>query len=232
MRMGSVRLTKGDDGQREVEPPYFLPPEGNVSMTTADWIAAFGLLSFALWLYQRSHLPNEQPSNVMGNKQGYILVNAVSHARHLPVPAVHAFTYPTLSVLVDVKALTRGELDLGTVDKVPFPGSGSRLFRYTSRHAWIFSSGCKSFTRLMNIRPASYLLDDGIENSTLLDRLHAFGRLRGMEEHQLGLDEAGDVWLMTSPSYMGFEGINPLSIWLCYDCEKKLQTVLLEVCLD
>ncbi|KIM29341.1 hypothetical protein M408DRAFT_8355 [Serendipita vermifera MAFF 305830] len=38
-----------------------------------------------------------------------------------------------------------------------------------------------------------------------------------------------DLWLLTSPSYFGFEGINPLSTWFCYDKTRSLILVLLEV---
>jgi len=36
-----------------------------------------------------------------------------------------------------------------------------------------------------------------------------------------------NVWLVTMPSFLGFEGINPLSVWYCYN--DKLECVVLEV---
>ena len=52
-----------------------------------------------------------------------------------------------------------------------------------------------------------------------------------MEQQALGVQdgELDEVWLLTSPSYFGFEGINPLSVWFCYSRDRHLKLVLLEV---
>lgn len=37
-----------------------------------------------------------------------------------------------------------------------------------------------------------------------------------LKGHGIAGEEVGRVWLVTMPSYFGFEGINPLSVWYCY----------------
>ncbi|CAG8721915.1 10012_t:CDS:1, partial [Acaulospora colombiana] len=94
-------------------------------------------------------------------RNGFIVINRVSHARYLPSPASHAFIYPTLSIYADVNALTNGQLSLG--------------------NGWLFGSGTRPWSRVTNIRPSAYLLDDGIQGKTLMERLQDFFRLRGVE---------------------------------------------------
>jgi DUF1365 family protein len=148
------------------------------------------------------------PSNATKatERNGFIVVNRVSHSRYLPSPASHAFIYPTLSVYVDVNALTAGQLNVG--------------------NGWLFGSGTRPWSRVTNIRPSAYLLDDGVEGKTLMERLQDFFRLKGIDCSWL---KEGGAWLLTSPSYMGYEGINPLNVWFCYGEDQKLRIVLLEV---
>ncbi|KAJ6464266.1 hypothetical protein C8R47DRAFT_1026218, partial [Mycena vitilis] len=118
--------------------------------------------------------------------RGYILENSVTHARLFPAESTHAFTYPTLSLLLSLNALEDHSLDLG--------------------RGWIFGYGGR-WARLVGLRPAPYLTDNG---STIRQRLEEVMLDRGF-----GAD-LDDAWMMTMPSLLGFEGINPLTVYFCY----------------
>ncbi|KAH8112067.1 hypothetical protein DFH11DRAFT_1842237 [Phellopilus nigrolimitatus] len=125
----------------------------------------------------------------------YILQNKVTHARLLPTSSAHAFVYPTLSLLLPLSALESHALDLGL----------GRLFGYSAAGA--------PRMRVTGIRPEAYLLDydpTGQQKSIrakLEDVLGRFGHDAGQLE---------DAWMMTMPSYLGVEGINPLTVFYCY----------------
>lgn len=38
-----------------------------------------------------------------------------------------------------------------------------------------------------------------------------------------------DAWMLTMPGYLGFEGINPLTVYFLYDSNNEAWAVLLEV---
>lgn len=119
--------------------------------------------------------------------QAYILRNQVTHARHLPLEASHAFTYPTLSLLVSLDALERGSLDLG--------------------RGWIFGYG-GLWGRLVGLRSEPYV--------TGQKALSIRNKLEGILGHRGYVDTMDDAWMMTMPSFLGFEGINPLTVYFCY----------------
>ncbi|RXK35829.1 hypothetical protein M231_06923 [Tremella mesenterica] len=50
-----------------------------------------------------------------------------------------------------------------------------------------------------------------------------------LSKHDVRKEMIGKVWLITMPSYLGFEGINPLSVWYVYTREGELGWVILEV---
>lgn len=41
--------------------------------------------------------------------------------------------------------------------------------------------------------------------------------------------EVDEVWMMTMPSICGFQGINPLTTYFCYDSQLKFRVLVLEV---
>lgn len=49
-----------------------------------------------------------------------------------------------------------------------------------------------------------------------------------LEEYEIDLVNAHDVWLLTIPKALGW-GFNPVSFWLCFDINKNLKIVLAEV---
>lgn len=132
--------------------------------------------------------------------KGYILENQVTHARLLPVESKHAFTYPSLSLLLSLNALEDHSLDLG--------------------QGWIFGYGGR-WARLVGIRPAPYLSDNG---GSIRERLEKVLVDRGFADG--GLE---DAWMMTMPSLLGFEGINPLTVYFCYRPGGKFFLTVLEV---
>lgn len=44
------------------------------------------------------------------------------------------------------------------------------------------------------------------------------------------MDELLDVWILTMPTYLGYEGMNPLTVYFAYKKDGSPWLVLLEVC--
>ena len=123
-----------------------------------------------------------------------------SHARHLPKPSKHAFSYPLLYLGVDVDALESGSLDL--------PG---RLLGF----------GGRPWTKCLGLRTDGYL-HPGPESLRQKAELL-------LVEQGLGKMDMSQMWLVSMPSFIGFEGINPLSVWYIYSDKRDLTCVILEV---
>ena len=138
--------------------------------------------------------------------RAYILQNRVSHARLLPVASRHSFVYPTLSLLVSLHALETRQLDL--------------------LGGWLFSYG-GLWGRLTGLRPSAYLHDaPGRDERSITQKLVDLLDQQGWPGSTLH-----DAWLMTMPSFLAFEGINPLSVYFCYRRgSPSLWLVVLEVC--
>lgn len=135
--------------------------------------------------------------------QGYILRNRVTHIRGLPVSSSHAFRYFTLSLLLSVDALESGKLDLAS--------------------GWVFGYG-GIWGRLLGLRSQPYL--NTLSSSSIRRKLE--DELR--RHHLLGGNETfEDAWMMTMPSILGNEGINPLTVYFCYKAH-ALWAVVFEVC--
>ncbi|KAI0742834.1 hypothetical protein C8Q80DRAFT_1346406 [Daedaleopsis nitida] len=138
----------------------------------------------------------------------YILENQVTHARLLPTPSAHAFSYPTLALFLSLDALEAHSLDLA--------------------HGWLFGYGGTSW-RVAGLRSAAYLLPD--PRRSIKEKLREVLGQYGHDARRLG-----EVWLLTMPSYMGYEGINPLTVHYCYEKvegggerEDRLAWVVLEI---
>ncbi|KAL0952480.1 hypothetical protein HGRIS_006744 [Hohenbuehelia grisea] len=136
--------------------------------------------------------------------QGYIVKNAVTHARFLPIASEHSFRYSTLSLLVSLTALERGDLDVA--------------------RGWLFGYG-GLWGRLTALRADPYLETEPRNPSirrklekTLANRLpFGYGQ------------QLTDAWMMTMPSYLGFEGINPLTVYFCYNPDGECWACVLEI---
>ena len=123
-----------------------------------------------------------------------------SHARLLPRPAKHAFSYPLIYLGVDIDLLESGNLDL------PY-----RLMTY----------GGRPWTKVLGLRSDNYLLP-GPES--LRHKVHDL-----LGQYGIPSADIGRVWLLTMPSLCGFEGINPLSTWYVYDTHGQFLACILEV---
>lgn len=132
--------------------------------------------------------------------QGYILHNQVTHARLLPEESRHSFTYPTIALLVSLDALEQHQLDLVK--------------------GWVFGYG-NVWGRLTGLRPAPYLARG---SECVMEKLQNIIKCRGFTEKNLR-----DAWMMTMPSFVGFEGINPLTVYFCYTTEGEFWLTVLEV---
>lgn len=132
--------------------------------------------------------------------QSIVIPAYTSHARHLPKPSRHAFSYPLLYVGVDIDSLQDGALELP-----------QRLFGY----------GGRPWTRVLGLRSDGYLQAGREHLRVKVERLLA--------DHGIAKDEIAKVWMVTMPSFIGFEGINPLSVWYVYNGDRELRCVILEV---
>ena len=138
-------------------------------------------------------------------RRGYVVFNSVTHARLLPKEASHSFTYSTISLLVSLNALETHEVDLGPA---------GLLLAYGRR-----------FGTLLGLRSKPYLREGDRRIRDKLDEL-----LRERRILKDGRNAIEDVWMMTMPSFMGFEGINPLTVYFVYaQGSGTLWLVVLEV---
>lgn len=154
------------------------------------------------------------------SSRAYVLETTVTHARLLPSPSSHKFTYPVLSFFCPLRALESHQISL--------------------LNGWLFSYGGIT-GRLVGLRATNYLYDDGGAEKSVRTKLGKVlrdfgvakaGRREVPEEGEGKGEEARfDAWIMTIPAYCGFEGINPLTVYFCYhdDAPSKLWAVVLEV---
>lgn len=144
------------------------------------------------------------------NPKGYILQCKTTHARLLPTASRHAFVYPTLSFLVSLEALESRSLDLA--------------------NGWVFGYG--GGWGITTLRPSAYFHSDshgasapGVgEFRTIREKLVHLLDARG---HHGNLLE--DAWMLSMPRFLGYEGINPLTVYFCYAEGGQLWNVILEV---
>ena len=157
-------------------------------------------LSLSYVVYQSNRKINVHLS------QGYVLINQVTHARLLPAKSSHSFTYSTLSYLLSLNALENSSLDLA--------------------RGLVFGYG-GIWGRVTGLRSAPYLADHpGSPAQTIKEKLVQLLKDRAYMRHG---DVLEDAWIMTMPSFLGFEGINPLTVYYCYKPRGKFWLTVLEV---
>jgi len=159
-------------------------------------------ISLSSILYMKTRRKFVQPSR----SQAYILQNQVTHARLLPTKSAHSFTYPTLSLLLSLNALEDHALDLGK--------------------GFVFGYG-GLWGRLTGVRSSPYLTGQG--SWSIRNKLEHILTNRGFMDDGVVLD---DAWMMTMPSLLGYEGINPLTVYFCYKPGDELWLTILEVILS
>ncbi|KAL9940787.1 hypothetical protein V8E36_000275 [Tilletia maclaganii] len=199
-----------------------------------------------------SHLNKSRSSSASASATAFVIPVRVYHARFLPKESAHAFRYPSLYLALELGQLERRikhgsetgsprrrALDIARVLKYKVPEE--------TPHPWTLSS----------INPPEYFrssydalpqpLRSRVESSIRLKALYEL-RLRdliqrGPQDVNEDSDEAFDnlnseidqIWSITMPSLLGFQGINPLTTYFCYrphaDGETRgdLAFVLLEV---
>lgn len=159
------------------------------------------LLIGALTLVTAYLVTRRKSSNIpLDALQSIVIPAYTSHARHLPKPSRHAFSYPLLYVGVDIDTLQSGILDLPR-----------RLFGY----------GGRPWTKVLGLRSDGYLQAGPEHLRSKVELL--------VMDHGMRKEEIAKVWLVTMPSFLGFEGINPLSVWYIYNAKRELRCVILEV---
>jgi DUF1365 family protein len=167
-------------------------------MTVAIPLLVGALTLVGTWLVSlRSGADSERRSDSL---RSIIIPAYTSHARHLPKPSKHAFSYPLLYLGVDVDELERGSLNL--------PG---RLLGY----------GGSPWTKILGLRSFGYLRPGPETLRAKAERL--------LGEQGVAPSDMARIWLVTMPSFAGFEGINPLSVWYIYSEKKELSCIILEV---
>ena len=175
-----------------------------MGLTLLDGIVSLSCLGLSYVVYSSSNIHRLHNHNAF--PRGYVLHSVTTHARLLPIDSRHAFTYPVLSLLLPLSALESAHLSL----------LNGFLFSYGGIHG-----------RILGLRSAGYLFDDGGRVPSIRTKLvRALGDF-GVEDPEGQMD---DAWILTMPSYCGFEGINPLTVYFCYrKDDRRLWIVVLEV---
>ena len=123
--------------------------------------------------------------------RAFSLHSTTSHARFLPADVRHAFAYPVLSLLLLLSALESGRPSL--------------------LNMFLFSFG--------TIRAFSVYAVQGISMTTAEANRRYESSLRvrcRIFSIQHANEQTDDAWILTIPSYFGFEGIKPLTVYFCY----------------
>jgi DUF1365 family protein len=175
-----------------------------MGLTLLDGVVSLSCLGLSYLLYTSSRTPIPQKSSEI--PRAFVFHSTTSHARFLPADARHAFTYPVLSLFLPLSALESGRLSL--------------------LNGFLFSFG-SIYGGLLGIRSAGYLYDDGGREPSIRKKLVNVLQDFGVEQAEEQMD---DAWILTMPSYFGFEGINPLTVYFCYrKGNPRLWVVILEV---
>ncbi|KDN36933.1 hypothetical protein RSAG8_10467, partial [Rhizoctonia solani AG-8 WAC10335] len=162
-------------------------------------------LTSSAYLYLLRHQQNDSLASTK-SPSAYVLTNQVVHARLLPVESKHAFNYQTMSLLLSVSALENKALNCGWRGVIfGYPGICGRI---------------------TGLRPQTYLKDPEGSRAATSATIHQ--KLAGLLRPSS--IKLGEVWMMTMPSFMGFEGVNPLTVYFCYEKGKTaVWGIILEV---
>ncbi|CAO1624685.1 unnamed protein product [Parajaminaea phylloscopi] len=139
----------------------------------------------------------------------FILPSFIHHARMLPVESTHAFRYPTLYLAVPLKELEAGRCDVG---------AQGRIFR------WCKGQDHKR-TAVTALEASDYLAataagdqaSPGSLSSSWLSKLTTELRSRQwLNDDETLDDDEYESWAVTMPSFLGYHGINPLTVYYIY----------------
>ena len=163
-----------------------------------------GIIPGLILLQAWSFRAKSDSSSQPAGTAAFLVQNQVSHARLLPRDARHGFRYTVIQYLLSINALESGKLNCA--------------------RGWVFGYGGIAF-RLTGLRPSAYLEASECDGASIKQRLE---KLLKETTHEAALD---DAWMLTMPSYLGFEGINPLTVYFCYRDGKRRSpcAIVLEV---
>jgi DUF1365 family protein len=133
----------------------------------------------------------------------YLVQNKLTHSRLLPKESTHAFVYSTPYICASLNALESHALDKGK--------------------GWLFSYGGVAW-RLTGLRESAYLQPATYPGQTIKHKIEVLLKRRGYDAQLLE-----DVWMLTMPTYLGYEGMNPLTVYFLYKKDGSPWIVLLEV---
>ncbi|KAL4253791.1 hypothetical protein ABKN59_002970 [Abortiporus biennis] len=139
-------------------------------------------------------------------RKAYIFRSKITHSRFKPTESSHDFSYDILSFLFSINVLESGSLNLW--------------------HGFLFGYG-GTFGKVLGIRPAAYLQDISSSHSgvvTIREKIVHLLDSRGYDGRRVH-----DAWMLTMPAYFGFEGINPLTVYYCYDSPTNLWLIIFEI---
>ena len=173
----------------------------SLSISTSLQDACITILCLSASSFLYRHKPAPTRATI-GNGYGYVLENQVTHARLLPAESTHSFNYPTLSLLLSLNALESHSLDLGK--------------------GWIFNYGGR--WALTALRSNNYLTPEPGRGSIKRKLINV------LDERGYDSNELDDAWMLTMPSFMGWEDINPLTVYWCYKPGGVEWLTVLEVC--
>ncbi|EGG06189.1 uncharacterized protein MELLADRAFT_71956, partial [Melampsora larici-populina 98AG31] len=164
------------------------------------------LLYLSILIYDLEHQPKPTHSN-----RSHLFFNQTHHARFLPHSSQHQFNYTLLQFGLDLDQLESHQLNL------PF-----KLFKFIKSTSKL-SSRFLSFLPITSIHPKDYLYEltpqsDPKQEAKLSPQSIKSSLLNELRDHhQIDVENTiGSVYVITMPSYLGYEAMNPLSIYFCY----------------
>ncbi|KAH9969988.1 hypothetical protein BGW80DRAFT_1176686 [Lactifluus volemus] len=174
-----------------------------LGLIALDGVVFLSCLGLSYVLYS----PNiPRPHDYKTSPRAYVLHSITTHARLLPADSRHAFTYPVLSLILPLSALESARLSL--------------------LNGFLFSYG-GTYGRILGLRSAKYLFDDGGKVPSIRTKL-----IKALDDFGVGdaEEQLDDAWILTMPSYCGYEGLNPLTVYFCYRKDnRRLWIVVLEI---
>ncbi|KAI0337463.1 hypothetical protein BDW22DRAFT_951665 [Trametopsis cervina] len=134
---------------------------------------------------------------------GYVVQNKLSHSRLIPKESKHTFVYSTPYLCVSLNALESHKLDKG--------------------NGWLFGYGGIA-GRITGLRESTYMQPAAFPGQTIKQKIEVVLKRRGYD-----LSELEDVWMLTMPAYLGYEGMNPLTTYFAYKKDGSPWMVILEI---
>ncbi|KAF9228151.1 hypothetical protein BS17DRAFT_323494 [Gyrodon lividus] len=203
----------------------------SVALLILDACISLTCLYTSCWLYsrtiQRLPLPSPNP-HPHPHPRAYILTNKVTHARLLPAHSKHAFTYPTLSLLLSLDALESGSLDLPV--RLGWGWTLLYLFRFGTIWGTVIGLRGDGYLGGGSDDGGTYHAEKGnVEKTSLVSIRRKLDRVLLDRAEVKTPSEIRDVWMMSMPSICTFEGINPLTVYFCYRPSGEVGIVILEV---